>query len=189
VTGIILKYRCPRRPGDVMGEPPAGPLKDAQRAVSMVRSKAKEWGIDPKKIGIIGFSAGGHLAGATATNFGKRSYDPIDDVDKVSCRPDFAVMLYSGYLKPKDKDELAPDLHISAQTPPIILVHASDDTISSADHSIIMYLTLRRAGVSTELHIYATGGHGFAVRKTNQPCSAWTERCTDWLRNQGFFKR
>src|SRR5436190_17565485 len=127
ITGIILKYRCPRRPADVKGEPAAGPLKDAQRAVSLVRSKAKEWGIDPTKIGMVGFSAGGHLVGATATNSAKRMYEPIDDVDKISCRPDFAVMLYSGYLKVKDKDELSAGLPISARTPPILLVHATDD--------------------------------------------------------------
>jgi acetyl esterase/lipase len=184
VTGIILKYRCPRRSGDIKGEPPLGPLMDAQRAVSIVRSHAKEWGIDPKKIGMVGFSAGGHLAGAIATNFDKRTYDPIDDVDKISCRPDFAIMLYSGYLKVKDKDELAPDLRVSDQTPPILLVHASDDTVSSVDHSVIMYLALKRVKVPTELHIYATGGHGFAVRKSDLPCSTWTDRCVDWLRNQ-----
>src|SRR6516162_5599813 len=100
VTGILLKYRVPRRPDDLKGEFPARrPLQDAQRAVSVVRSKAKEWGIDPKRIGIVGFSAGGHLAIATATSFDNRSYEPVDDIDKVSCRPDFAVPVYSGYLK------------------------------------------------------------------------------------------
>ena len=98
VTGIILKYRCPRRPGDAKGVPPLGPLKDAQRAVSLVRSQAKAWDIDPHRIGMIGFSAGGHLVGATATNFEKRSYDPIDRVDEVSCRPDFGIPVYSGYF-------------------------------------------------------------------------------------------
>jgi acetyl esterase/lipase len=92
MTAIILKYRCPRRPGDVCGEPPLGPQLDAQRAVSLVRSRAAEWGIDPKRIGMIGFSAGGHLALATATGFAKRTYEPIDAVDQISCRPDFAVM-------------------------------------------------------------------------------------------------
>src|SRR5437870_2907639 len=101
VTGIILKYRVPRRPDEPKGEPARRPLQDAQRAVSLVRSKAREWGIDPQRIGTVGFSAGGHLALATATNFEKRSYNPIDDIDKVSCRPDFAILAYSGYLKAK----------------------------------------------------------------------------------------
>jgi acetyl esterase/lipase len=187
-TGIILKYRCPRRPGDVKGEPPLGPLKDAQRAVSLVRSKAKEWGIDPKKIGMIGFSAGGHLAGATATNFEKRSYAPIDDVDKISCRPDFAIMLYSGYFKVKDKNELSPTIRTEAKTPPLFLVHASDDPISEAEHSVTMYLAMKRAGVPAELHVYATGGHGFGVRKVDHPCAGWTARCVDWLGSQGLLK-
>ena len=112
VSGIILKYRCPRRPGDVKGEPPLGPLMDAQRAVSLVRARAGEWGIDPARIGMIGFSAGGHLVGATATNFQKRAYEPIDDTDKVSCRPDFAVMLYSGYFHVKDG--LSPTIRTEA---------------------------------------------------------------------------
>ena len=127
MTGIILKYRCPRRPGEVKGEPPLGPQLDAQRAVSLVRSRAAEWGIDPKRIGMVGFSAGGHLALATATGFAKRLYEPIDAVDEVSCRPDFAVLCYSGYLKAKDKDEIRPGLRIPADTPPIFLAHASDD--------------------------------------------------------------
>ena len=123
VTGIILKYRVPRRPDEIKGEPARRPLQDAQRAVSLVRSKAREWGIDPQQIGMVGFSAGGHLAIATATSFEKRTYEPIDDVDKISCRPDFAIGVYSGYLKAKDKDELAPGLHIPAGTPPIFLAH------------------------------------------------------------------
>jgi acetyl esterase/lipase len=186
VTGIILKYRCPRRAGDVKGEPPLGPLKDAQRAVSLVRSNAKEWGIDPKQIGMVGFSAGGHLVGATATNFEKRAYEPLDDIDKVSCRPDFAIMLYSGYFKVKEG--LSPTIRLAAGTPPLFLVHATDDPISEVDHSVTMYLAMKRAGVSAELHVYATGGHGFGVRKVDHPCSTWTERCTDWLRKQGFLQ-
>src|SRR5213594_2818570 len=110
MTGIILKYRVPRRPGDVRGEPPVGPLLDAQRAVSLVGSRASEWGIDPNRIGMVGFSAGGHLALATATGFEKPTYEPIDAVDEVSCRPDFAVLCYSGYLKAKGKDEIWPGL-------------------------------------------------------------------------------
>src|ERR1700682_6246501 len=164
MTGIILKYRCPRRPGDVKGEPPLGPQLDAQRAVSLVRSRAGEWGIDPKRIGMVGFSAGGHLALATATSFAKRTYEPIDAVDAVSCRPDFAVLCYSGYLKAKDKDEVSPGIGIPAGTPPIFLAHSSDDSISNAEHSLIMYLALKRAKVPAELHLYATGEHDFGVR-------------------------
>ena len=188
ITGIILKYRCPRRPGDLKGLPPAGPLKDAQRAVSLVRSKVKEWGIDPKKIGMVGFSAGGHLVGATATNFEKRTYEPVDEVDKLSCRPDFAVMAYSGYFGFKETAELSPTIRLAAGTPPLFLVHATDDPISSSNHSVTMYLAMKRAGVPVELHIYATGGHGFGVRDVKQPCVSWTGRCLDWLRSQVFLQ-
>jgi acetyl esterase/lipase len=188
VTGIILKYRVPRRPDEPKGEPARRPLQDAQRAVSLVRSKAKEWGIDPKRIGMIGFSAGGHLALATATGFEKRTYEAADDIDKVSCRPDFAIAAYSGYLKAKDKDELAPGLHIPGDTPPIFLVHGGADIISPPEHSVLMYLALKRGGISAELHIYSGAAHDFAVRKGEQPCFTWTERCVEWLRNQGFLK-
>lgn len=190
MTGIVLKYRCPRREGDVKGVPPAGPLKDAQRAVSLVRGKAKDWGIDPRKIGIVGFSAGGHLAGATATNFDRRAYDAVDDIDKLSCRPDFAVMLYSGYFRvPAEKDDLSPTIRTPADIPPLLLVHAGDDAISDVEHSVTMYQAMRRARAPAELHVYATGGHGFGVRKVGHPCETWTERCTDWLRQQEILKR
>jgi acetyl esterase/lipase len=188
VTGIVLKYRVPRRPDEPKGEPARRPLQDAQRAVSLVRSKAKEWGINPRRIGIIGFSAGGHLAIATATNFEKRTYEPRDDVDKISSRPDFVVMAYSGYLKAKDKDELAPGLRISKGTPPVFLVHGSDDLISPPEHSVLMYLALKRAGIPAELHVYANTAHDFAVRPSDRPCSTWTRTCADWLRQQGLLK-
>ena len=189
VTGIILKYRVPRRPDEPKKDEPARrPLQDAQRAVSVVRSKANEWGIDPQRIGIIGFSAGGHLAVATATNFDKRTYEPIDDVDKISCRPDFAIPVYSGYLKSKDKDELAPGLRIPTGTPPIFLAHGGDDIVSSPEQSVFMYLALKRAGVPAELHIYATATHDFGVRASDHPYSTWTESCARWLWHQGFLK-
>jgi len=188
VTGIILKYRVPRRPDEIKGEPARRPLQDAQRAVSLVRSKAKDWGIDPKKIGMIGFSAGGHLAIATATSFEKRTYEPVDDVDKVSSRPDFAILAYSGYLKAKDKDALALGLSIPAGTPPVFLVHGSDDIISPPEHSLFMYLALKRAGIPAELHIYANTAHDFAVRPSDRPCSTWIRSCETWLRHQGFLK-
>ncbi len=188
MTGIILKYRCPRRPGDVKGEPPLGPLLDAQRAVSLVRSRAAEWRIDPNRIGMVGFSAGGHLALATATSFEKRNYDPIDAIDDVSCRPDFAVLCYSGYLKAKDKDEIAGGIRIPAKTPPIFLAHATDDSISDAEHSAFMYLALKRAGVAAELHVYATGNHDFGVRQNDKLPSTWTNLCLKWLRSRELLK-
>src|SRR5262249_24409528 len=160
-TGIILKYRVPRRPDNVKGEPARRPLQDAQRAVSLIRSNAEKWRIDPKRIGMVGFSAGGHLAIATATNFEKRTYDAIAEIDKVSCRPDFAILVYSGYLKAKDKDELAPGLRIPAGTPPVFLAHGGADIISDPAHSVVMYLALTRAGVPASLHIYADAAHDF----------------------------
>jgi len=189
VTGIILKYRVPRRPDEPKGEPARRPLADAQRAVSLVRSRAAEWGIHPERIGIVGFSAGGHLAMAAATSFDKRTYEPIDDIDKISCRPDFAIPVYSGYLKAKDKDELAPGLRIPTGTPPVFLAHGGDDIISPPEHSVLMYLALKRAGVPAELHIYATATHGFGIRQSDHPYSTWTESCANWLRHQGFLRR
>jgi acetyl esterase/lipase len=150
-TGIILKYRVPRRPDEPKGEPARRPLQDAQRAISLVRSKAEDWGIHPQQIGMVGFSAGGHLAIATATSFERRTYEPIDDVDKISCRPDFAIGVYSGYLKAKGKDEIAPGLHIPAGTPPIFLAHGGADIISPPEHSVLMYLALKKAGVPAEM--------------------------------------
>lgn len=188
VTGMILKYRVPRRPDEPKGEPARRPLQDAQRAVSLVRSKAREWGIHPQRIGMVGFSAGGHLAIATATSFEKRTYEPMDEVDKISCRPDFAILAYPGYLKPKDKDELAPGLRIPAGTPPVFLAHGGDDIISPPQHSVLMYLALKQAGVPAELHVYATAAHDFGVRASDHPCSTWTEACANWLRYQGFLK-
>jgi acetyl esterase/lipase len=188
VTGIILKYRVPRRPDEVKGEPARRPLQDAQRAVRLVRSNAGEWGIKPQQIGMVGFSAGGHLAIATATSFDQRTYEPVDDLDKISCRPDFAIGVYSGYLKAKDKDEIAPGLRIPAGTPPIFLAHGGDDIISPPEHSVLMYLALKKAGVPAELHIYATAAHDFGVRASDHPCSTWTQACANWLHYQGFLK-
>ena len=187
-TGIILKYRVPRRPDEVKGEPARRPLQDAQRAVSLVRSKAGQWGIQPQQIGIVGFSAGGHLAIAIATSFDHRTYAPIDDVDTISCRPDFAIGVYSGYLKAKDKDQIAPGLRIPAGTPPIFLAHGGADIISPPEHSVMMYLALRKSGIPAELHIYATAAHDFGVRPSNHPCSTWTQACATWLQYQGFLK-
>jgi acetyl esterase/lipase len=166
------------------GVPPLGPLLDAQRAVSVVRSNASEWDIHPGRIGIVGFSAGGHLALATATGFHARRYPPIDAIDTVSCRPDFAVLCYSGYLKADDRDEIAAGIDIPADAPPVFLAHASDDSIAEVAHSVVMYLALHRAGVPAELHIYSSGEHDFGVRLNEKLPSSWPELCLNWLRSR-----
>jgi acetyl esterase/lipase len=184
VTGIVLKYRVPRRK-----DQPAhhAPLMDAQRAMSLVRAHAKEWHIKADRIGILGFSAGGHLAAATSTNFDKREYEPIDEIDQVSARPDFAVLVYPAYLTAKD--QLAPEIRVTKETPPTFFAHAGDDGISS-ENSVRMYLALKHAKVPAELHVYTNGGHGFGLRAS--PASAapgWPARCEEWLRVRGIIPR
>jgi acetyl esterase/lipase len=188
LTGIILKYRVPRRAGTPDNVAPPQALMDAQRAMSLVRSKARGWGIDPKRIGMLGFSAGGHLTAWTATNFDKRAYGALDEVDEESCRPDFAVLIYPAWLMKKGKDELARDIRVSKKTPPTFFAHAGDDGVS-VDNSVIMYRALRKAGVPAELHVYASGGHGFGLRPSKKPCSTWPQRCAEWMMARGLLKR
>jgi len=188
VTGIVLKYRVPRRPGQARGENPVGPLQDAQRTMSLVRSKAKEWGLDPTRIGILGFSAGGHLAASASTNYDRRAYDGIDEVDRVSCRPDFTVLIYPGYLSQRDGSGLMPDIRVTKETPPAFLAHAGNDNVSS-ENSALYYLALKRAGVPAELHVYPTGGHGYGLRRTSEPVTTWPQRCEEWLKMRGLLKR
>jgi acetyl esterase/lipase len=187
ITGVILKYRVPRRAEEPRGEPALGPLLDAQRAVSLVRSRAAEWGIKPERIGMVGFSAGGHLALATATSFGRRAYEPLDAVDQFSSRPDFAVLCYSGFLKARDKDAIWPGLEIPPNTPPIFLAHANDDSTkvggSDAENSAFMYLALKRAGIPVELHIFGSGNHDFGVRQNDKLPASWPRLCLKWLRS------
>ena len=187
VTGIILKYRCPRRPGEDLKVPAPGPLKDAQRAISLVRSKAAEWDLDPQRIGMIGFSAGAHLVAAAATNFAHRSYEPIDEIDRVSCRPDFGILAYSGYSYLAAEQRLSPTLRVVPGVPPLFLAHGSEDSQkgSEIECSVLFFLALRRAGNSCELHVYARGEHGFGVRQDGNPCAGWTKDCADWLNRCG----
>jgi acetyl esterase/lipase len=184
VTGIVLKYRVPRRPGTPADAAPPQAEMDAQRALSLVRGKGGEWGLDTKRIGLLGFSAGGHLAAWAATNFDRRAYDAIDDVDRVSCRPDFLVLVYPAYLLGKGKDDLAPDIRVGRETPPAFLAHAADDPVP-ARNSVAMYQALRKSGVSAEVHVYASGGHGFGLRPGEKPCSTWPQRCAEWMKSQG----
>ncbi|HBI43768.1 MAG TPA: xylanase [Planctomycetales bacterium] len=186
VTGIVLKYRVPRRSGTPNDVAPPQAQMDAQRALSLVRSKAKEWSINPKRIGMLGFSAGGNLTAWASTNFDKRSYEPVDDVDKVSCRPDFTILVYPAYLLAKDKNGLAPDIHVTKDTPPMFIAYAGDDKVAQGGAEL--YLALKKAGVPADLHIYASGGHGFGLRPSGKPCSTWPQRCAEWLTDQGFLK-
>jgi acetyl esterase/lipase len=179
VTAIVLKYRVPARDPK---SPHLVPLADAQRALSLVRSKAEAWKIDPKKIGILGFSAGGNLAGAACIMHAKRHYDPIDAVDEVSCRPDFGVLVYPAYFI-DDAGELKPEYQPTKETPPLFLAHAADDHVKP-ENSIALFLGLKKAGVPGELHVYAGGGHGFGLRPSDFPCSSWPQRCESWLVQQ-----
>jgi acetyl esterase/lipase len=181
VTGIVLKYRVPDHPKDGNH---VRPLQDAQRAISVARSKAKEWGLDPERIGVLGFSAGGHLAASTLTNSDRRAYQPVDDADRASCRPSFGVLVYPAYLTNKEGTALAPEIRVAKDTPPVFFAHASNDPISS-ENSVQMYLALKRSGVPAELHIYPTGGHGYGLRPTEETVTTWPQRCADWLKRQG----
>lgn len=182
VTGIVLKYRVPAPPGVAKYEPA---LQDAQRSISLVRSKAREWDLKPDKIGILGFSAGGHLVVAACTNFDKRAYEPIDAVDQVSCRPDFGVAIYPGgvIVKGSATGELAPEIRITKDTPPIFIAQAGDDP--GSDNSVYLFLALKRAGVPAELHMYTKGGHGFGIKPTGKPSATWTDRCIEWMKSEG----
>jgi acetyl esterase/lipase len=179
VNCLLLKYRVP----DSGPYPKSkAALQDAQRALGLVRLHAAEWGIDPKRIGVLGFSAGGHLSAAISTHFDERLYDPIDDADKLSCRPDFAVVIYPGYLA-REKDNFGPnhDIQPTANTPPTFLVQAEDDWVH-VENAMVYYQQLKNAKVSAEMHIYAQGGHGFGLRRTALPITAWPESLETWLR-------
>jgi len=183
VTGILLKYRVPRRKNREKHE---APLQDSQRAMGIVRANAKDWGIDPKRIGILGFSAGGHLTATTLTNYDERTYDRIDASDDLSCRPDFGVLIYPAYLVDNEtKSKLEAEIKVTKDTPPCFFAHAGDDRIP-AEGSVQMYLALRRAGVKgSELHVYPKGGHGYGLRASDHPVVTWPARAGAWMKAIG----
>jgi acetyl esterase/lipase len=179
VTCVLVKYRVPDT-GPFPKSTEA--LQDAQRALGLVRSHAGEWQIDAKRIGVLGFSAGAHLSAALSTHFGKRLYDPIDAADQVSCRPDFAVIVYPGYLALADQNFAPnPEIHVTEQTPPSFIVQAEDDPVH-VENATVYFLTLKNAKVPAELHIYAEGGHGYGLRRTELPVTAWPQSVETWLR-------
>jgi acetyl esterase/lipase len=189
ITCVLLKYRVP-------GEglyPKSGPypdspmaLEDAQRTVGLVRFHAAEWHIDPHKIGVLGFSAGGHMVAAMSTHFGHRLYPAVDAPDKESCRPDFVVALYPGHLSLDPKIfELNPDIHVTSQTPPTFLLQAEDDPVDRVENSLVYYAALRKAKVPVEMHLYAHGGHAFGLRRTELPITGWPQLVETWLATIG----
>lgn len=209
VTGIVLKYRLPRPKGHVYGH--MAPLADAQRAMRLTRARAAAWHIDPKRVGIMGFSAGGHVASTVATHFDLGKPDAADSIDQQSCRPDFQILVYpvvsfsNALVHVGSRNNLlgtspdpavvaffANEKHVSPQTPPTFLMHTDDDPVS-AENSVSFYLSLRAAKVPGELHVYAKGGHGYGIRTDWQgikdpPVSTWPERCRSWLGAIGMLK-
>lgn len=198
VTAFYLKYRLPSDPHARAADVP---LQDAQRAVRVVRSRAAEWKLDPKRVGIIGFSAGGHLAASLADHFDDATHAPVDRVDSLSARPDFVLLLYpvismhDGLAHPGSKRALlgqdptpeavgaySAEDHVTSSNPPTFVALASDDKSVPPDNGIAYTHALRTAGVRSELHVYAAGGHGFGIgRALGQPCAGWTALAYDWL--------
>jgi len=185
VTGIVLKYRVPfRDPEKRWG----AAVADAQRAVSLVRSKAAEWNLDPKRIGICGFSAGGETAGLTSLFLEERQYTAADDVDKISCKPDFAILIYPGGFDTKGQAQIRVKGKVTKDTPPMFLIHAFDDPVT-ANNSLALAVELKKVGVPTELHIYDAGGHGYGLRLVNTlPITTWPKRCEEWMQRRGLLK-
>jgi acetyl esterase/lipase len=194
ITCVLLKYRVPGeqlfpRSGAYPKSPMA--LEDAQRTLGLVRLHAAEWHIDPHKIGVLGFSAGGHLVAAISTHFQKRLYPAVDAADEESCRPDFAVALYPGHmLENTSKEfELNPYVPVTSKTPPTFLLQAEDDPVDPVQNSLVYYAALKKAGVPAELHLYAHGGHGFGLRRTKFPITAWPQLVETWLGTIGIISQ
>ena len=195
ITCVLLKYRVPGE-GKLpkSGAFPVSPeaLQDAQRTLGLVRLHAAEWHVDPHRIGVMGFSAGGHLVAATSVHFAKRLYPPVDAADRESCRPDFAVAIYPGHLSLRENTiSLNPDIrtHITPRTPPTFLLQNENDDVDRVEDSLSYYVGLKRAGVPVEMHLYAQGGHAFGLRRTQLPVTAWPHLVQTWLETTGMVSR
>jgi len=200
ITCVLLKYRVPNSGPTLIDGHRYYPkvqtaLQDAQRTLGLVRQHAAQWHVDPHKIGVIGFSAGGHLVAAVSTHFAQRTYPPVDTADALSCRPDFAIAVYPGHLWVHEDDNhatrnqedlsLRPDIRVRADTPPTFLLQAEDDHVDGVEQSLAYYVALQKAGVPTELHLYAKGGHAFGLRATNLPVGRWPQLVEQWLHTIG----
>lgn len=191
ITCVLLKYRVPgERKLPKSGAYPASPeaLEDAQRTVGLVRFHAAEWHIDSHRIGVLGFSAGGHLVTAISVHYRQRLYPHVDAADEMSCRPDFAVAIYPGHLSlAANSIALNPDIrdHITRDTPPTFLLQNEDDNVDRVEDSLSYYIGLKKAGVPVEMHLYAHGGHAFGLRRTALPVTAWPELLATWMSTTG----
>ena len=196
ITCVLLKYRVPdsgptMKNGHTYYPKVQTALQDAQRTLGLVRQHAAEWHVDAHRVGVIGFSAGGQLAAAVSTHFAQRTYPPVDATDELSCRPDFAIVLYPGHLwTPEDEDpvsrgethlRLRPDIRVRADTPPTFLLQAEDDNVDPVKHSLTYFVALQRAGVPTEMHLYAEGGHAFGLWPSKLPIAQWPRLVETWL--------
>jgi len=201
VAAFVVKYRVPN--DSSMTDKKIGPLQDAQRGIQLVRMRAQEWNIDANKVGIMGFSAGGHLASTAATHF-DHSY--IENSKHINLRPDFSIFIYPvisfqdsiGHIGSRDQligknppkqllDSFSNELQVTAQTPPTFLVHATDDDVVPVQNSIAFYEALLQHKVSAEMHIYKAGGHGFGMYNPTTK-DLWMERCKNWMQSIGLFK-
>jgi acetyl esterase/lipase len=181
VTGVLLKYRVPKRVGL---EKHAAALQDAQRAIGLVRQHSAEWGIDPSKIGVLGFSAGGHLAALASSEYETRTYPSQDEADSIPCRPDFTVLIYPAYLTvEKDNDRVAPEFHLSTNTPPTFIAMAEDDPLR-VETALFYVAALKKVNVPFELHVYPTGGHGYGLRPAKDLVTTWPQRAAEWMRSR-----
>lgn len=186
VTAIVLKYRVPARDPQKRW---LAAVQDAQRSISLVRSKAAEWNLDPKRIGILGFSAGGSAAGLAAVLEDQRQYSAADKVDAVSCRPDFALLIYAAYFVERGQTQLREDVAVKKTVPPMFFVHAFDDGIP-VHNALLLAAAVKNAGGSAEVHVYDTGGHGYGLRPVPElPVTTWPKRAEEWLTRRGLLKR
>jgi acetyl esterase/lipase len=185
ITAVLVKYRVP----EVAAIPRyQAPLQDAQRALGIVRNHASDWKIDPQRIGVLGFSAGGHLSATLAQHFAQRTYPHIDAADDLSCRPDFTILVYPAYLSIEDKgDQIAPEVEPAAGTAPLFIVQAEDDH-SFIQGTLLYYCRLISTKIPAELHVYETGGHGYGLRPTSAPFTGWPHLAEAWLRLHGFIQ-
>jgi acetyl esterase/lipase len=192
ITCVLLKYRVPsagwfwdQACGCDRRTHSSKALEDAQRAISLVRFHAAEWHIDPHKIGVLGFSAGGHMVATTSTRYDRRVYAPVDSADRESARPDFAVAIYPGHLFDYHRNRLSADLPVTSATPPTFLIHAENDNVDGPSHTLFYYMALKDAHVPVELHMYAEGRHAFGLRETGFPITHWPRLVETWLRTIG----